>query len=133
MAGVLTMALGPARIRPRTEFFSFVLPVTVIAGLLFMHVPAMAQLQSPAHPGEHMAAADLSGSIASVGPAHDVAGEGGVHAGGVCLSSAAKFVDVLPVDTEPVRAAPLPGPLGAALRDASINRSASLSPCVLRR
>lgn len=127
------MPIGSAWIPPRRAVLGLMLAMVLIVGLLLMHVLTMAPSETP-HPGGRVAMAEEGGSTASVAAADDAEG-GGVHAGGVCLSSTAKSVDVLPAQTEPVWAAPLPDPPGVALREASISidRSNLLSLCVLRR
>jgi len=134
MASVVTAADAPVRMRPGMGFRGLVLAVALIAGLLLMHALTVASSETP-HPGGHAVMAKVGGWTASMSASDRGTGEGGVHDGGVCLSSPARYFDVSPAQTEPVGAAPLLAMVAVASREAptSIDRTNPLSLCVLRR
>jgi hypothetical protein len=136
MAGSLTMPVSVVPIRLRASFLGFVLVVSVVTGLVFMHVLAMALSERQVHPGGRLAMVemvDMGDSADSVGDSDDAFGGGGGHTGDVCVSSTTKFLNLLPLATRSVSSASWPGPVGVTLPEAPGSNGDLFSLCVLRR
>jgi Family of unknown function (DUF6153) len=133
MTGSLSTPLSVVQIRPRTAFLGFVLVVSVVTGLVFMHLLVMAPSDGQAHAGGRTAMVDMEQSVASVGDSSDAYGGGGGHAGDVCVSSTTKVSNFSSAATEPVFPASLPGPVSIGLPEAAGNKADLFSLCVLRR
>jgi hypothetical protein len=133
MTAVLLMPVASVRFTPKTAFLGLLLPVAVIAGLSWMHVLAMVPPQGQKVATGHMGILDEDASSASVDHADEEAGEGGVHAGGQCLSWATKHLDVLPATSAPGGAVPLSDELSFSWSEARGTGTDLFSLCVLLR